>query len=75
MELDGATHSSGSAMRHRGTITSDPRFLPDSKEALADNLAEQANTLSEAGVDFLFLKMMSNVETALLVVLLPAVQN
>lgn len=48
-----------------GTITYDPRYRPD-KEARAENLAEQANILSAAGVDFLVLEMMFNVETSLL---------
>lgn len=48
------------------TAMTDPRFVPNSREVLAENLLEQAQTLTSSGVDFLILEMMFNVDTDIL---------
>ena len=41
-----------------GTLTHDPRYIPENRDELLENLTEQAETLKDDGVDFLILEMM-----------------
>ena len=46
-----------------GFISPDPRFIPTERQEIA-NYREMANTLADAGVDFLILEMMLDIEHA-----------